>query len=59
MDNAFREHFVGRYCAPFRDRRVQTDQERGLAQLERLVEVTPPAGAPTAAPAQGALNPPS
>ena len=50
MDSDFSDDFVGRYFAPFLDRMVGPDYERGLAQLKRLVEVTPPADAPLIAP---------
>ena len=50
MDSDFSDDFVGRYFAPFLDRMVGPDYERGLAQLKRLVEVTPPANAPLIAP---------
>ncbi|HEX6571499.1 MAG TPA: SRPBCC family protein [Steroidobacteraceae bacterium] len=59
MDSDFSDDFVGRYFAPFLDRMVGPDYERGLAQLKRLVEVTPPADAPLIAPEDVSVETPA
>jgi uncharacterized protein YndB with AHSA1/START domain len=59
MDSDFSNDFVGRYFAPFLDRMVGPDYERGLAQLKRLVEVTPPADAPLIAPEDASVDSPA
>ena len=59
MDSDFSDDFVGRYFAPFLDRMVAPDYERGLAQLKRLVEVTPPEDAPLIAPEDAAAETPA
>jgi uncharacterized protein YndB with AHSA1/START domain len=46
MHASFEDNFVGRYFGPFLGWMVGPDYERGLRQLKRLVEVTPPADAP-------------
>jgi uncharacterized protein YndB with AHSA1/START domain len=59
MDSDFSDDFAGRYFAPFLDRMVGPDFERGLAQLKRLVEVTPPADAPLIAPEDASVETPA